>query len=359
MAHVSRAAKVLIVDDATDVIGVIERLLSRRGYHVVGLSDSRQAVDVFRSFLPDACVLDFAMPHVSGSDLLDAIKAIDPTVEVVFLTAEDEAALAVDLMKRGAIDFLHKPIDLDAVARSVSRALEHRRLRMENDAYRVRLEALVAEKTQALNEALRDLTTVHAATLDSLSMALDLRDQGTGGHSRRVSDLTTGIARTLGVAGSALIQIQHGALLHDIGKLKIPDRILCKPARLTDDEWRVMVRHAEYGFEFLSKIGFLTGAADMVYSHHEKFDGSGYPRGLKSDAIPFGARVFAIVDAVDAMICARPYHAAVSFDEAAAEVRRCSGHHFDPDLVEPALTYLADHLRHDLDPVGPRTVSME
>lgn len=339
-------AKVLIVDDATDVVEVVEHLLSRRGHHVVGLSDSRQAIDVFRSFRPDVCVLDFAMPHVSGADLLDPMKAIDPLVEVVFLTAQDDAALAIDLMKRGAIDFLLKPIDLDAVSRAVSRALDHRRLLIENETYRVQLETLVAEKTQALNEALRNLATVHSATLDALSTALDFRDHGTGGHSQRVSVLTTAIARVLGIGGSALVQIEHGALLHDIGKLKIPDRIMCKPSRLTSEEWRVMARHAEYGFEFLSRIGFLKGAAEIVLSHHEKFDGGGYPRGLTGHAIPFGARVFAIVDAVDAMICARPYRAAVSFEEAAAEVRRCSGSHFDPDLVELALGCLADHLPH-------------
>ncbi|MEO8682445.1 MAG: HD domain-containing phosphohydrolase [Vicinamibacterales bacterium] len=355
----SQAARILVVDDNPEMVGVIERALSREGHCVVGRSDPREAIDAFHRLQPDVCVLDFAMPHVSGSELLDAIKAIDPAVEVVFLTAEDETALAVDLMKRGAIDFLLKPIDLGAVARAVSRALEHRRLLMENTAYRARLETLVAEQTQALNEALRDLTTVHTATLDSLAMALDLRDQGTGGHSRRVSAQTTGIARTLGIAGSDLIQIEHGALLHDIGKLKIPDRILCKPAKLTDEEWRVMVRHAEYGFEFLSGIEFLKGAAEMVYSHHEKFDGRGYPRGLTGDAIPFGARVFAIVDAVDAMTNSRPYHAAVSFAAAAAEVRRCAGHHFDPDLVEPALTCLAGYFPRQVDPLVTVGASME
>lgn len=355
----SQAAKILIVDDNPEMVGVVERVLSREGHCVVGLSDSRAAIDAFQLLKPDVCVFDFTMPHVSGADLLDACKAIDPMVEVVFLTGENEAALAVDLMKRGAIDFLLKPIDLGAVSRAVSRALDHRRLVMENSAYRAQLEALVAERTQALNEALRDLTSVHTATLDSLSMALDFRDQGTGGHSRRVSEQTTGIARTLGIAGSALIQIEHGALLHDIGKLKIPDRILCKPATLTDEEWRVMVRHAEYGFEFLSGIEFLQGAAEMVYSHHEKFDGRGYPRGLTGDAIPLGARVFAIVDAVDAMTNSRPYHAAVSFEEAAAEVRRCAGHHFDPDLVEPALIYLAGHFAAHGDPVILRLAAME
>ncbi len=347
-----RADRILVVDDTAEVVAVVERLMRRLGHQVATLSDPREAIASFQSFRPDVCVLDFAMPHLSGAELMDAIKMLDPTVEVVFLTAQDETALAVELIKRGAIDFLVKPIDLDALARAVARALEHRRLRQENATYRVQLEALVAEKTHALNEALDGLATVHAATLDTLSMALDYRDQGTGGHSRRVSDLTTGIARELGSTGSALIQIAHGALLHDIGKLKIPDRILCKPARLTNEEWRVMVRHAEYGFEFLTKIGFLSEAAELVHAHHEKFDGSGYPRGLVGPAIPFGARVFVIVDAVDAMTHTRPYHEAVSWREAAAEVRRCAGHHFDPDLVEPALKYLTAHGTRDADAVA-------
>lgn len=180
----------------------------------------------------------------------------------------------------------------------------------------------------------------HSATLDTLAMALDFRDQGTSGHSRRVASLTAGIATELGVAGSELIQIEHGALLHDIGKLKIPDNILWKPANLTDVEWETMRRHAEYGFEFLRGIEFLNAAAEIVYSHHEKYDGSGYPRRLKGESIPFGARVFAIVDTIDALIYERPYHKAVPFEEAAAEVRRCAGSHFDPDLVEPALDYI-------------------
>ena len=179
-------------------------------------------------------------------------------------------------------------------------------------------------------------------------MALDFRDQSTSGHSRRVAELTTGAAASLGIKNGRLVQIEHGALLHDIGKLKIPDSILWKPAKLSDDEWQVMRRHAEYGFQFLSSIEFLRGAADIVYSHHEKYDGTGYPRGLRSEQIPFGARVFAIIDAVDAMIYKRPYNRPVSFDEAASEVRRCAGTQFDPELVESTLTYLADHIPPDL-----------
>ena len=200
------------------------------------------------------------------------------------------------------------------------------------------------EKTRALNEALTSFKSVHTATLDALSMALDFRDQSTSGHSRRVANLTAGVASALGIKTAALVQIEHGALLHDIGKLKIPDSTLWKPAKLNDDEWKVMRRHAEYGFELLSNIEFLRGAADIVYAHHEKYDGTGYPRGLRADNIPFGARVFAIIDTVDAMIYRRPYNNPVSFREAACEVRRCAGTQFDPELVESTLSYLSSQI---------------
>ena len=181
-----------------------------------------------------------------------------------------------------------------------------------------------------------------------LSTALDFRDRSTSGHSRRVANLTAGVAGLMGIQGDALVQIEHGALLHDIGKLKIPDSILWKPAKLTEEEWVVMRGHPEFGFEFLSHIEFLKDAADIVYAHHEKFDGTGYPRKLRGDQIPFGARVFSIVDAVDAMIYKRPYNHPIRFSEAVDEVRRCSGTQFDPDIVELTLAHLADHVPADL-----------
>jgi len=284
------------------------------------------------------------MPYHSGADLLDIVKKNDPRTEVIFLTAQDEASLAVDLMRRGATDYLLKPVEINQLLLSISRALEHRRLIIENENYRLHLEQLVLEKTKALNEALTSFNHVHSATLDALSMALDFRDQSTSGHSRRVAELTAGAASNMGIKDAALVQIEHGALLHDIGKLKIPDSILWKPAKLNDDEWQTMRRHAEYGYQFLSNVEFLKGAAEIVYSHHEKFDGTGYPRQLRGDQIPFGARVFMVVDTVDAMIYKRPYNTPVKFDQAAEEVRRCTGTQFDPEIVEPTLEYLSCHI---------------
>ena len=338
------AARILVVDDEVEIVAFIRELLSSHGYEVLGLSDSVEASSRLVSFRPDVCILDFRMPQRTGADLMAIIKRHDPRIEVIFLTAQDETSLAVDLMKRGALDFLLKPVELNQLLLSIGRAVEHRRLILENEQYRLHLEELVLEKTKALNEALTGLKYVHSATLDALSMALDFRDQSTSGHSRRVADLTAGAAGALGIKDDGLVQIEHGALLHDIGKLKIPDSILWKPAKLSDEEWRIMRRHAEYGFQFLSSIEFLRGAADIVYAHHEKYDGSGYPRGLRGDQIPLGARVFAIVDTVDAMIYKRPYNKPVRFRDAAYEVRRCAGTQFDPALIENTLAYLSEHV---------------
>jgi len=204
------------------------------------------------------------------------------------------------------------------------------------------MEKLVEERS--VNDALLSLSSVHTGTLEALAMALDYRDQSTSGHSRRVAELTVNVARRFGVEGSSLTQIEHGALLHDIGKLKIPDSIRCKPACLSEIEWVTMKKHPEYGYEFLRNIEFLHGAAELVLSHHERFDGSGYPRGLEGEAIPVGARIFAIVDAIDAMIYKRPYNTPIKFKEAAEEVRRCAGSHFDPQFVPLTLEFLEEHV---------------
>ncbi|HZI51368.1 MAG TPA: HD-GYP domain-containing protein [Terriglobia bacterium] len=207
----------------------------------------------------------------------------------------------------------------------------------------------MAERPDELNDALKGLVSVPPSILDALALALDYRDKSTSGHSRRVATLTVRVASHHGVEGEALQQIEHGALLHDIGKLKIPDSILWKPESLDDVEWVTMKKHPQYGYEFLRDLEYLSQAAELVLSHHEKFDGTGYPRGLRGEGIPLGARIFAVVDAVDAMIYKRPYNDPVTFREAAEEIRRCAGTHFDPEVVPLTVEVLAEevpsHLR--------------
>jgi putative nucleotidyltransferase with HDIG domain len=224
-----------------------------------------------------------------------------------------------------------------------------RQLVIENAAYKLHLELLVQERSKALSEVLEDLSERHGANFETLAMALDLQDQGTSGHSRRVADMTRDIAKNMGITNGELDQIEHGALLHDIGKLRIPDSILWKPAELNAEEWQIMRRHPRYGYEFVKEIEFLdNGAADIILSHHEKFDGSGYPRGLKGEEISLGARIFSVVDAMDAMVHDRPYHRATTFPFACDEILRTAGTHFDPELVEPALAHMENYLQTPL-----------
>ena len=198
------------------------------------------------------------------------------------------------------------------------------------------------QKPEVVTDGLSNMNAIQSGTLEALAMALDYRDQSTSGHSRRVANLTVNVARAYGVDGSALQQVEQGALLHDIGKLKIPDSILWKPSQLDDAEWVTMRRHPEYGYEMLRSLEFFDEAAELVLSHHEKFDGSGYPRKLRGDQIPLGARIFAVVDAVDAMIYKRPYNAPITFKEAAEEIRRCAGTQFDPEVVPMTIEVLED-----------------
>jgi putative nucleotidyltransferase with HDIG domain len=338
-------ARVLAVDDDSQIMQLTVRYLKNSGYEARGITDPRETATLIRSFNPDVCILDINMPFMSGPELLDEIKSIHPQTEVILLTGLNDTMLAVDLMKRGAADFLLKPLEPGQMEIAVSRALEHRTLVIENAEYRLHLEALVEERSRALNEALRNLHHIHAATLETLAMALDMRDEGTSGHSRRVADLAVEMARGLGVAEGDLIQIEHGALLHDIGKLRIPDSILWKPADLTPEEWEIMRRHPEYGYEFVRKIEFLNGAADIILCHHERYDGKGYPRGLKGNEISLGARIFALVDTLDAMVHDRPYHQGISFPAAREKILKLAGTHFDPALVEPALEHLERHMK--------------
>jgi putative nucleotidyltransferase with HDIG domain len=166
--------------------------------------------------------------------------------------------------------------------------------------------------------------------------------------------MTIQIVKRMGINNGELVQIEHGALLHDIGKLRIPDSILWKPSKLTPEEWEIMRKHPEYGFEFVRKIGFLKEAADIILSHHEKFDGTGYPRGLKGKEISFGARIFSLVDAMDALVYDRPYHRATAFSVAREEIRLRAGTHFDPELVDIALELLGEYLEKEQPaPIDP------
>jgi cyclic di-GMP phosphodiesterase len=324
----------LIVDDDWQVREVLHEIFLTAGYNCLLAADGAEALETFSAARPPLTVTDLKMPRKDGTQLLQAILALEPDAAVIILTGAADVKTAIDSLKIGAYDFIMKPVNVDELVIAAERALERRQLLIERRQYQAYLELRVEEATRDLQAAYEQLQETYRATLEALGSALDTRDVGTESHSRRVHGYSLATARACGVSDDQLIDIEHGVLLHDIGKIGIPDGILLKPGPLTPDEWNVMRRHPEIGKCLIETIPFLRGAVPIVYHHHERWDGSGYPLGLEGDAIPLGARIFAVADAFDAMTFDRPYSKAISFEAAKAEIQRCAGSHFDPRVVE-------------------------
>jgi response regulator RpfG family c-di-GMP phosphodiesterase len=324
---------ILIVDDDWQVREVLHEIFLSAGYTCHLAQDGREGLSVFRANHPPLIVTDLKMPNMDGMELLRAIHGADADAAVIVLTGAADVKTAIDSLKLGAYDFIMKPVNVDELLIAAERAMERRQLLIERREYQAYLELRVEEATRDLQGAFHQLRETYRSTLEALGSALDTRDVGTESHSRRVHGYSLATARQHGVPDDQLPDLEHGVLLHDIGKIGIPDGILLKPGPLTPNEWSIMRRHPEIGKRLIEKIPFLQGAIPIVYHHHERFDGSGYPLGLKGEAIPLGARIFSVVDAFDAMTFDRPYSKAISFEAAKAEIKRCAGTHFDPAVV--------------------------
>ena len=331
--------KVLVVDDEEAIREVVTTLLEAQGYHCVACGNGRIALEAFRNDTFDLVLSDIVMPEMDGLKLLSELRMDDPDVPVIMVTAMHDIAIALEAIRAGAYDYILKPFEKDQLYLSVRRALEHRRLVIENRTYQSDLEHLVAERTQQLSIALQDLEQSYDYTLEALGGALDAKDAETEGHCQRVTAFTITIAKAMGVDKALLRHIARGAFLHDIGKMGVPDSILRKPGPLTAEEREIMRRHCDIGYAVLERIPFLKEAAEIVLSHQECYDGSGYPRGLRGEQIPLGARIFAVADTLDAMISDRPYRKALPISAAREEIKRYSGRQFDPRVVEVFLAH--------------------
>ncbi len=335
---------VLIVDDDWQVREVLHEIFFSAGYTCQLAGDGREGLEAFRATLPPLTVTDLKMPVMDGIALLQAIREADTDAAVIVLTGAADVKTAIESLKLGAHDFIMKPVNVDELLIAAERALERRSLLVERREYQAVLERRVDEATENLEKAYHQLQHTYQQTLEALGAALDSRDVGTESHSRRVHGYSLALAREHGIPEDHLTDLAHGVLLHDIGKIGIPDAILLKPGTLTPDEWKVMRTHPEIGKRLIEKIPFLHGAIPVVWCHHEKWDGAGYPRGLAGEAIPLNARIFSVVDAFDAMTFDRPYSKAIPFEAAIAEIKRCAGAHFDPRVVESFLRVPQDLL---------------
>jgi putative two-component system response regulator len=358
--------RVLIVDDELSVREILAEGLASFGYETPSAGGAAEAFDLLRRDPVHLVLSDIEMPGESGLELLARIKQHDSELDVIMVTGVIDAATAIQAIRQGASDYVTKPFNLDEVQIVVERTLDKRRLILENRAYQEHLEELVEQRTREVLEKKReverlyeDLQDSYESTLQALVTALDYRDNETQGHSYRVVEYAALVARGMGVAESEQTWIRRGAILHDVGKIGISDATLRKPGRLDPAEWEEMRRHPEMGFQMLEPIRFLRPALDVVLCHQERFDGSGYPRGLKGHAIPLGARIFAVVDTFDAMTSDRPYRAALGIDAAREEIRVWSGRQFDPDVVEAFLAIDADNWREIRERVHHKVTALD
>jgi putative nucleotidyltransferase with HDIG domain len=335
---------ILVVDDDAAVRGVISVLLREEGYAVTAVASAEAALDAARATEYPLVISDVRMPGHDGVWLLERMREVCPDTAVIMLTGFGDTEAAVECLRSGAADYLLKPPKVTELICAIERALGRRKLELARQRYRQSLEARVREKTAALSRTLLDLENTYSQTLWTLVAALDAREHETSDHSQRVVRATLAIARRLGVPEAEWPDLGRGALLHDIGKIGVPDAILLKPGKLTPDEWVEMRKHPQTGFNILRSVDFLARPADMVLAHQERYDGGGYPRGLAGEAIPLSARIFAIADTFDAMTSDRPYRRRLDVDAARAEIQRCAGTQFDPRASEAFLSLRPDEL---------------
>jgi putative nucleotidyltransferase with HDIG domain len=353
--------RILVVDDEETIREIVSSMLGSAHYQTRQAANGIEALAILESGDEfDLVLSDLMMAEMDGIALLERAKERYPDLPIVMVTALNDISVALQALRNGAYDYLLKPFEREQLLATVRRALEHRRLKRENDAYRTNLEALVAARTQQWKTALANLEKSYDITLEVLGDALDLKDKETEFHSRRVTAYTIAIAHKMGLPKDDISVIARGAFLHDIGKIAIPDDILLKPGKLTDEEMDTMKEHCYLGYKIISRIPFLAEAAEIIYAHQERYDGTGYPRKLKGDQIPLGARMFSIADTLDAMTSTRAYRRAQSFDAARKEIEAWSGRQFDPEIVKVFLDMpvsIFEDLREDINGPNPKAAN--
>jgi putative two-component system response regulator len=325
-------AKILIVDDQSPNVVLLERMLEQWGYaHVATTTQSHEVPGLFASLKPDLILLDLQMPKPDGFELLEILGPElqkTPRTPVLILTADVTVATRQRALSAGASDFLSKPLDPIEVRLRIANLLETRRLELEMVSQNQLLEASVRARTDDLERARLEL-------LDRLAVAAEYRDDNTQEHAQRVGRTVALLATAMGLSGAEIEVLLRAAPLHDIGKIGVPDAILLKTTTLTDEEFAVMRAHTVIGAEILSGSEFetLKTAERIAVSHHERWDGTGYPYGLSGEGIPLAGRLVAIADVFDALVHERPYKVAWPMEQAVDEILSLRGTHFDPDVV--------------------------
>lgn len=326
-------AKILVVDDESYVRDIISRKLSADGYVCDQAENAEKALSMISRGQYECVLSDINMPGMDGIELLRNIRLVDRDVAVVMVTGAPDLDGALEAMRLGAHDHLSKPLNLDHLSLTVDRAIEKKRLVEENREYQRDLESKVEERTSQLYDANEELRRLFMGSIKALAQALEAKDEYTQGHSERVSEIAVGIGRYLSLGETEINDIWLAGLLHDIGKIGVRESVLNKPGKLDAEEWEAIQRHPVIAERILFPIAELSNVISIVRHHHERFDGSGYPDGLKTGEIPLGARILSVADAYDALTSRRPYRDALSVKEALSVLEDASGTQFDSVIV--------------------------
>jgi len=321
---------ILIVDDEPIIRRVLAEKLAMAGYRWEQASTADEALAKINLIPVQLAILDIMMPGKSGVELLEQIKEMHPDIAVIMATAIVDISTAVECMKKGAYDYITKPFNLDEVLISIERALERRRLKLENRDYQIHLE-------QKVNEQARKIRSAFLNAITSLVYALEAKDRYTSGHSQRVADISVAIATELGLSKPEIEKIRLAGLIHDIGKIGVRESVLTKPGKVSPEEYKHILSHSEIGEHILTPIVEDESILKAVRHHHERYDGTGYPDGIAGEEIPLAARILAVADSYDAIISGRPYRPAGSIQSALEEIKRHKGSQFDPKVVSAFL----------------------
>ncbi len=346
---------VLVVDDDPLFRDLIGRQLADTDFRLFTTDAATRAMEIAEQHRGqvDVALVDLRLGHESGLDLIKKFREIDDTLITIIVTGRATITNAIEALRVGAYDFVQKPVTPSRLMVALERALRYRRLVQENQRYQMHLENMVREKSMALTQALNQVRASFQFTLEAMAAMLDARERKTGDHSKRVAMMSRVLAREMGLEPDDIQTVETGALLHDIGKIAIPDAILLKPGPLTDKEREIMSRHPRLGYDMIRGIPELKEAAEIVHAHQEFYDGKGYPRGLKGEEICAGARIFSVADAYDAIRSDRPYSKSKSAQVAMDEILRQKGRQFDPEVVDALI-----RCRDEIENVGnwPETV---
>jgi len=331
-------ANILIVDDEESVRTMLKRMLEREGYMCEVAEDAQKAGFILLTRNIDLVISDVQMPGKSGIELLDEIKQKRPEIAILIMTGFGDKNIAEAAISKGSFGYLHKPFQKTQVLASVSYALRARLMDLQKRFEMENLEVIINERTENLDQVNIKLKLVLDGIIKAMSLAVESRDPYTAGHQQRVAKLAVAIASEMGYSEEQNQNLRMACLIHDIGKISVPAEILCKPSKLTDAEFNIIKEHARIGYNILKEIEFPYPMADVIHQHHERLDGSGYPRGLKSEQIHPDAMILAVADVVEAMISHRPYRPALPMELAIKEITAKAGKLYEDRVVDACLS---------------------